>query len=325
MKPITILGAGVSGLTAGVRPTEAGSPVRILAKEPPERTTSAVAAAIWFPYEAEPLERVNRWSAESYHEFAKLAQLPGTGVRMVSFLLLTRPGLDNSWKDALPAGTLREASPEELPPGYEMGHTAYVPLAETQIYLPYLLERFRQRGGELLVQEVKEVESLLQDGHIVVNCTGLGSRELFGDESVYPIRGQVVKVQKKGPVQSMADAMDKGRLAYIIERSDCIVLGGTDYDNDYNALPTDEDTATILARCRQMEQRLGEPAVLQALAGLRPKRPAIRCEKEEGRNLIHNYGHGGAGFTVSWGCADEVRAAIILPPQASSLLEQAKA
>lgn len=319
MKPITILGAGVSGLTTAVRLIEAGCPVRILAKEPPERTTSAVAAAIWFPYEAEPREKVNRWSAESYQEFVKLGQLPGTGVRMVDFLVLTRPGLDNSWKDGLPPDAVREARPEELPPGYEMGYTAYVPLAETQIYLPYLLERFRKAGGEMVVQEIKEAEPLLEAGQIVVNCTGLGSRELFGDETVYPIRGQVARVQKKGPVQSMADAMDKGRLAYIIERSDCIVLGGTDYDNDYNRQPTEADTEAILARCRQMEQRLGAPVVLQALAGLRPKRPAIRCEKEEGRNLIHNYGHGGAGFTVSWGCADDVRAAIILASPICSL------
>ena len=306
MKKITILGAGVAGLTTAVRLIEKGYPVRILTKEPPEQATSAVAAAIWFPYEAEPLEQANRWSAEAFREFQKLAGLLETGVRMIDFLVLTRPGLDNSWKDELPSGTVRPARPDELPKSYEMGYLAKVPLAETQIYLPYLLERFRKAGGELVVQEVKDVEPLLHGGHVVVNCTGLGSRELFGDETVYPIRGQVVKVKKNAPVQSMVDSMDKGRLAYIIERSDCIVLGGTDYDNDYNLMPTEEDTQTILDRCRQLEQRLGGAVVLQALTGLRPKRFAIRCEKEEGRNVIHNYGHGGAGFTVSWGCADEV-------------------
>ena len=312
LQPVTVLGAGISGLTTAVRLIESGHPVRILAKEPPEQTASAVAAAIWFPYEAEPVEQANRWSAKSFRTFQKLAGLPGTGVRMMDFLVLTRSGMDNSWKDELPDGAVRPARPEELPTGYEMGYIAKVPLAETQIYLPYLMERFRKAGGELVVQEVKDVESLLQGGRIIVNCTGLGSRELFGDETVYPIRGQVVKVKKTRPVQSMVDSMNKGRLAYIIERSDCIVLGGTDYDNDYNRKPTQADTDTILARCRQLEERLGAPVVLQALAGLRPKRPAIRCEKEEGRNIIHNYGHGGAGFTVSWGCADEVRAAIIL-------------
>ncbi|MCB0580932.1 MAG: FAD-binding oxidoreductase [Phaeodactylibacter sp.] len=312
MRAITVLGAGVSGLTTAVRLIEAGFPVRILAKEPPEKTTSAVAAAIWFPYEAEPAAKVNRWSAESFGVFSELARQPGAGVRMTDFLVLTRPGPDNSWKDGLPAGTVREARVEELPPGYEMGYMANVPLAETQAYLPYLLKRFLDGGGEVQIREVKAVGPLLQEGHIVVNCTGLGARELFGDETVYPIRGQVVKVQKNGPAQSMVDSMVKGSLAYIIERSNCIVLGGTDYDNDYNRQPSEEDTQTILARCRQLEQRLGAPVVIQALAGLRPKRPAIRCEKEEGRNVFHNYGHGGAGFTVSWGCADEIRAAIIL-------------
>ena len=306
MKKAIVLGAGVSGLTTAVRLAEAGYPVRMLTKELPEQSTSAVAAAIWFPYEAEPIDMANRWSAESYVEFVRLSAQPGSGVRMIDFLVLTRPGLDNSWKDELPDGAVRKARREELPPGYELGLMAKVPLAETQVYLGYLLERFRKAGGELFVQEVKTVEPLLRDENIIVNCTGLGTKELFGDESVYPIRGQVVKVKRKGPVQSMVDSMDKGRLGYIIERSDCIILGGTDYDNDYNRAPTGEDTQTILARCREMEGRLGQPEVLDAAAGLRPKRPAIRCEKEEGRNVIHNYGHGGAGFTVSWGCADEV-------------------
>ena len=306
MTPITILGAGVSGLTTAVLLIEAGYPVRILSREVPEMTTSAVAAAIWFPYEAEPVNMVNRWSTESYHIFQQLSDQAGTGVSMADFLVLSRPGHNDSWKDELPSAAVRLATRAELPPGFELGYVAKVPLAETPVYLPYLLERFLSQGGQLNVQEVKEVDSLLQQGHIVVNCTGLGARQLFGDLDVYPIRGQVVKVAKTPGVRTMVHSLVKGQLAYIIERSGDIVLGGTDYDHNYELDISEADTERILQRCQDLEPHLGTPAILGAVAGLRPKRFAIRCERETGRNVIHNYGHGGAGFTVSWGCAEEV-------------------
>lgn len=306
MPPITVLGAGVSGLTTAAVLLEAGHQVRILTRDLPEATTSAVAAAIWFPYEAEPAEKANRWSAESYLVFQELAAQPGTGVSMVDFLVLSRPGQNDSWKDELPPGAVRLAEPEELPPGFELGYMAKAPLAETPLYLPYLLERFRSGGGELTVREVREVDSLLRQGHAVVNCTGLGARQLFGDQAVHPIRGQVLKVAKTPGVRSMVFSLEKGRLAYLIGRSTDIVLGGTDYSHDYRLDISEEDSRLILERCRALEPHLGEAAVLEAAVGLRPKRTAIRCEREIGRNVIHNYGHGGAGFTLSWGCAREV-------------------
>lgn len=306
MAQITILGAGVSGLTTGILLREAGYQVRILARELPAQTVSAVAAAIWFPYEAEPAEMANRWSAASYLVFQELAGLPGTGVSMVDFLVLSAEGQDDSWKEGLPKGAVRQASAEELPPGFNLGYLARVPLAETPVYLPYLQARFLRSGGELAIREVLEVDSLLQQGHAVVNCTGLGARQLFSDDSLYPIRGQVLRAAKKEGVRSMVFSGVKGQLAYIIVRSTDIVLGGTDYSHDYRLEHSEEDTRLILQRCRALDAAIDTPTVLGAAVGLRPKRPAIRCEREAGRNVIHNYGHGGAGYTVSWGCAQEV-------------------
>ncbi|MEQ8705535.1 MAG: FAD-dependent oxidoreductase [Phaeodactylibacter sp.] len=306
MTRLIVVGAGISGLTTAVRLQEAGFDVSIYARELPQDTTSAVAAAIWFPYAVKPVQAANRWSAESYLAFEQLSQQPGTGVSMTDFLVLTRPGLDNSWREELPEGAVRLARPEELPAGYEMGYLARVPLAETQQYLPYLLERFRESGGSLQQKAVTDLRQLFQEADGVVNCAGLGASLLCQDETLYPIRGQVVKVQKQPGARSMVDSMDKGKLAYIIERSDSIILGGTDYDHDYNTSPTPEDTRVILDRCAQLQPALSQPAVIAAAAGLRPKRPSIRCEREPDQPVVHNYGHGGAGFTVSWGCAEEV-------------------
>jgi D-amino-acid oxidase len=305
--PITILGCGASGLTTALCLLEAGHAVRILTRDMPAATVSAVAAAIWFPYEAEPQEKVNRWSAESFEVFGQLASQRGTGVSMVDFLVLSRPGYDDSWKDFLPEGAVRQAKAAELPAGFELGYVARVPLIETPVYLPYLQERFLRQGGVVEVREVQKVESLLEQGGLLVNCSGLGAQQLFGDDTLYPIRGQVLRVAKTSPVRSMVHSLVKGRLAYIIERSGDIVLGGTDYEHDYRTTPSAEDSRSILERCQALEPHLGQPLVLDTLVGLRPKRPLIRCELEPGRAIIHNYGHGGAGFTVSWGCAAEVQ------------------
>lgn len=79
---VTVVGAGIIGLTAAWRLAEAGHGVRVLAAAPPAETTSVVAAAIWYPYLAFPQDLVVRWSAVGYQELVGLAARPGTGVRM---------------------------------------------------------------------------------------------------------------------------------------------------------------------------------------------------------------------------------------------------
>ncbi len=87
------------------------------------------------------------------------------------------------------------------------------------------------------------------------------------------------------------------------------MLGGTAEPNDESLVPNEQTAAGILTRCIQLEPRLANAVVLEHQVGLRPGRPGIRLEVDRnvthGR-LIHNYGHGGAGVALSWGCADEV-------------------
>ena len=104
---------------------------------------------------------------------------------------------------------------------------------------------------------------------------------------------------------------DHGPLAmtYIIPRGDDCILGGTAEKGVWDDTPSAETTANILRRARTLEPRLHDAEVLSVAAGLRPGRDAVRLEAEplgERCTLLHNYGHGGAGFTLAWGCADEV-------------------
>jgi D-amino-acid oxidase len=99
-------------------------------------------------------------------------------------------------------------------------------------------------------------------------------------------------------------------MGYIIPQSDTVVLGGTFQLNDWNTTPTENDTSHIRKICAKVLPALGDVQDGQVQAGLRPYRDnGIRLEHErtaDGINVVHCYGHSGAGVTLSWGCARNV-------------------
>jgi D-amino-acid oxidase len=294
---VTVVGSGVIGLTSALRLQEAGFRVRVLAAEPPERTTSAVAAAVWYPYHAFPPERVLAWAARSREVYVQLALEAGSGVSIAAGIDVVR-GDGEAWQEA--AGG-RRCRPEELPPGCPDGWVITVPLVETPIFLPYLLERLRARGAAI---ESRRVASLAEIDGLVVNCAGLGARELAGDASLVPVRGQVVRVRNPGLERFVVDEHNPDGLTYVVPRSADCVLGGTAEEGDWELEPRAETSEAIVQRCVALEPRLEGAEVLSEAVGLRPGRPEVRLEREG--DVIHNYGHGGAGVTLSWGCADDV-------------------
>jgi len=84
MGRVIVVGAGIVGLTCAVRLLEAGHRVDVVARDLPLETTSAVAAALWYPYRALPQDRVTAWAAASYAVLADLARDERTGVRMLT-------------------------------------------------------------------------------------------------------------------------------------------------------------------------------------------------------------------------------------------------
>jgi D-amino-acid oxidase len=308
MSKVLIVGSGVSGLTCGVRLLEAGYDVRIWARDQPPRTTSNVAAAIWYPYKAYPEELVGRWAAATYAEFARLLDEPSAGVLMREGLeIFPAPVGDPWWRDALPG--FRRATPDELPTGYADGYAFAAPVVEMPVYLGYLQARFAGLDGRVEERALTALDPALGASDLVIDCAGLGARELVGDASLFAIRGQVVRVAQVGLERFWLDDYGPRGLAYIVPRSNDIILGGTAQEGDERLAPDPDTAAAIVERCAWLEPRLRDAAILEHKVGLRPGRPAVRLEAEpqsSGTLLIHNYGHGGAGVTLSWGCADEV-------------------
>jgi D-amino-acid oxidase len=312
---ILVLGAGVSGLTTGLRLLEEGHSVRVWAKALPPATTSNVAAAVWYPYKAYPVDKVAVWGAVAYQAFERLARMAGSGVLLSEVLELLPSAMPDPWWVAAVSG-FRRAEPEQLPPGYADGWLFAAPVIEMSRYLEYLLRTLRGRGGAIEERGVGSLGEALDACPIVVNCTGLGARELCGDHDLHPSRGQVARIRHNGFRRVVLDDYGPNSVAYIVPRVDDIVLGGTDIEGEESTTIDPATTRDILRRCARLDPAFAgvtEDDIVSEACGLRPVRSMVRLEAERvapGRLVIHNYGHGGAGVTLSWGCAAEVAALV---------------
>jgi len=207
----------------------------------------------------------------------------------------------------------RHADPASLPDGFRDGYRSRTARIDMPRYLRWLERRVAALGGEIETREVRDLRALSSESPRVVNCTGLGARELAADAGLFPIRGQMVRVACPGVSDCLLDENVPGGLTYIVPRRDEVLLGGTAQEGDWSLEPDPETEAQILARCRTLLPALGRAETIGRVVGLRPGRRQVRLEAEDGTrgaSIIHNYGHGGAGVTLSWGCAEEVLALI---------------
>jgi D-amino-acid oxidase len=306
---IAIIGAGVSGLTCGVICAERGYRTAIFAKETGRQTTSSVAAAVWFPYHVEPAERVIPLALETYQMLVELTRVPESGVSMIESRQFLRVGEIEIPGWAIPLGaSVIPSKVEGSLESFKSGFSLRVPLTDTTIYLDYLAARFRTAGGEIHAKiRFEKLDDVDAKFDLVINCAGIGARELVRDADLEPHRGQVAIVPKIEGL-SCAIVCDDAPLMYAIPRTNDCVFGGTNELSDNLAIDP-ATTSRIVTECSRV-LNVNEPRVLAERVGLRPFRTSgIRLGRDQlgdGRTVIHNYGHGGAGFTLSWGCAREV-------------------
>lgn len=304
---IVVVGCGVAGLSCAVLLAEAGHAVEIWAAALPPRTTSNVAAAFWYPYQAFPRERALRWAAVGYRRFVALADQPETGIRLRRLVDLYRePVARPWWADAVPEHTRLTAL--ERPPGFAEAFAFTSPVVDTRRYLPWLMQRLEAAGGRVIERRLQTLDEALARAPVVMNCTGLGARTLASDPEVFPIRGQLVHVDAPAIEDIVLDEHGPEGLTYLVPRGDYCVLGGTSEPYDDDTAPRPEDSAGIIERCARIHPALRDAPRLAEVVGLRPGRSSVRVEAESrphGGLVVHDYGHGGAGVTLSWGCAEE--------------------
>jgi D-amino-acid oxidase len=198
---------------------------------------------------------------------------------------------------------------DELPEGYADGWYVELPVADMTRYLPWLERRFAELGGAILDGRLESLDDALEQAPVVVNCAGLAAARLAGDDDVIPVRGQVVVVERPAGLDEwLLDQSDERRLTYVVPRSESVVLGGTAEVGAADEAPDAATAEGIVRRCTQLVPALSGARELGHRAGIRPGRSAVRVESERRAAgvVVHCYGHGGAGVTLSWGCAAEV-------------------
>src|SRR5439155_13733222 len=203
-----------------------------------QQPTSSVAAAVWFPYHVEPAERVIPLALETYQVLLDLALFPKSGASIIESRQFLRTGDIQIPDWAIPLGAQRLSSVATgLWPvqdraqrgGYSLksGFSLPVPLMDTTIYLDYLTSRFLKAGGEINANVCFEkLEEVDRKSDLVINCAGIGARELVHDADLEPHRGQVAIVPKIEGL-SCAIVCDDEPLMYAIPRTNDCVFGGT--------------------------------------------------------------------------------------------------
>ncbi|MBJ8346671.1 FAD-dependent oxidoreductase [Antrihabitans sp. YC2-6] len=304
---VVVVGSGVIGLSSALELARSGKRVTVIADRKPAETVSAVAAAIWEPYDAFPRDAVLQWSLDALATFTELAADPATGVHLREGVSVQRePGKKAWWAGGVVEA--RPARPEELPDGAVSGEVCTVPVIVMPVYLEWLMRSCEANG---VLFEWRTLATLEEVGHgssPIVVAAGLRAGELVAGEQLVPVRGQIVRLANPGLTRWYIDEDNAGGCTYIIPRVDDVICGGTNEPGVADSVPDPAVAEAILARARRLEPRLADAEVLADVVGFRPGRESVRLDATEhsGRLVVHCYGHGGAGVTTSWGAARDV-------------------
>jgi D-amino-acid oxidase len=306
---VTVIGAGVIGLTSAIRLREAGFAANIVAADlPADTVASSVAGAIWYPYGSSAQAPEAGWGRRSLEVFTEAARAGLPGLALMEMVdLLAEPGPDPWWAD--PGRGFRRCGPADLRAGYVDGYMQETAVVDAIPHLGYLGERFVELGGRITHERVASLADLGASDLLVVNCSGVGAGALASDDGVQPIQGQVVRV--RGVKIDRVTMVHEGPLAYayVMPHGDEAVLGGTRRPGEWNRTPDDELTDHLVEKAILLEPSLADAEVIGVKVGLRPGRNRVRLEHElivGTPGIIHNYGHDGNGWSLSWGCAEDV-------------------
>ena len=304
MAVVSVVGGGVVGLTIAHELAVAGHRVVVHTDVDAEAGVSGVAAALWFPHAVDRSSQVLASAAVTYARLTALAGRPETGVRLRSGRVLSRrPAPDLAWTAAVPGHEVLDES--ELPPG-ATGVRCTLPVVLPVPYLRWLRDVVLALGVRV---ERRTVTELPTDADVVVVAAGLRSAALLGDDDeVFPVRGQVVRLANPGLRDWLLDEDHPRGLTYVVPRDDDVVCGGTGEVGSWDEAVHPDVEAAVLERVTELVPELRGQPVLSRATGLRPARTSVRLGPVPGHAVpvVACYGHGGAGYTLSWGDAARV-------------------
>ncbi|KAF7182682.1 hypothetical protein CNMCM7691_002343 [Aspergillus felis] len=215
--------------------------------------------------------------------------------------------------------------------GFKCGYTHDAPIINTDKAMAYLMALVKCKGANFETREIKgnlrdQGKGLLEifDAHAVVNATGLGAKDLLGDEDVYPVRGAILRVDntRNGQFNHLNDAYlvpaqkdNNGAptgVVFIVPRNDDILYVGSiiqPHNDQANLEPGSPEVRVMWDRAGEFMPSLRHAEFVHHYPfaqGLRPftkKNVKVRADTRAGFPLVHNYGHGGSGWTLGFGTA----------------------
>ncbi|MDP3941573.1 MAG: FAD-dependent oxidoreductase [bacterium] len=305
MKRLSIIGAGVIGLSTGILAQEKGYAVTLYTADDPLHTTSIKSAASFKPSEVVYNELAH---AIIFPSFERFSQIQKTGRSSGVWMHTLWEAFSNTRKKEKYLSVMRDVEVIQYPRvvgGYKHAWKYKTFFIDTSAYIPWLINLFSANGGTIEklrhpFSTMSQLSKLPSDS--IINCTGYGAKKLCRDELIVPIKGQIIVIGKLKQRWSInADGF------YIYPRTHDTIVGGTYEWGVENE--TVEGGATYLIQKGNMRivPSITKRKILRVYAGIRPYRKrTIRIEKEDigGKRIIHQYGHGGAGVTLSWGSAE---------------------
>jgi glycine/D-amino acid oxidase-like deaminating enzyme len=151
-------------------------------------------------------------------------------------------GRESIIRDVIPG--IRDLSRGEHPFPSKYVREFYTMLIEPAVYLPAVLRDVRLAGGTLIVRDFPTRQQVMElPEKTIVNCTGLGARELFEDAEMMPIKGQLTVMLPQPEIDYIVLAGG----TYMFPRSDGILLGGTHERGIWSLEPNADAKAHVLA------------------------------------------------------------------------------
>nr|XP_053637781.1 D-aspartate oxidase-like isoform X1 [Cherax quadricarinatus] len=310
---VGVVGGGVVGLTTATLLQEAltgqeAVRVTVVADKFLTDTTSDGAAGVFIPslsLRGPTPHAAREWLIKSFKYYSEIAKSPeasAAGVKRLSGYILSATDPEYVQDPYLSVLTehriLTPAEIKAIPGGWQYGSFVSTLLIENRLNMPYLMEKFKRRGGRVLDHRLESFEELVDQFDVVCNCSGLGARYLCQDANVMPVRGQIYQV--KAPWVENFFMTDN--FTYVIPGINHVTLGTTNQLNSSKQEIDEYDSMNIWGKCTSLVPSLQKAQVIREWVGLRPYRPVVRVERElmtfpSGRTLqvVHNYGHGSYG------------------------------
>ncbi|CAJ0602658.1 unnamed protein product [Cylicocyclus nassatus] len=305
---ICVIGAGIIGLSSAVAIQENVPDVKvtIVTSDFSPNLTSDIAAGLIEPYlSGIDEESVNRWTRETIKHIRKyMKDYPNGGAQEMSGYRFSQNPDTPSWISLM--DNVHVLSPEEVEQKHPLPQKSglfYTTLyLQPTKYLQFLHKKFLSNGGVFVKKRIERFEELGSDYACIVNCAGLAAKKLVDDHLLHPIRGQIIRVRCPAVKHFFIDDQ-----SYVLLNDDCIILGGTADADEWNTAVDGTTAKRIMEYNKRNVPALETCEVISHHVGLRPGRRNVRLELEQRQvPVVHNYGHGGSGVTLFWGCALDV-------------------